>query len=270
MRSRRLIGGGIAALLLLAIVGTCRQRTASFDSTQPLSGSPPTITAAEEPGLAVVDAPNRPRPATATAGQNPDGREISATITAEDPAAEVNVRLQPSADSEPIGYARVGDAVIVERSQAAEDGYTWYYVQFQQATMKGWVRSDLLDIPPTPNTSSTVTKTNSVPKAQSDALKQALDENCGDARAIEAYFVTQSHTIYICKLRGDRLYLSQEQGTQQVIKADDVEALGGGYIIGNGNFEYRLDSGNFVVVWFDETGQQEEVLREAVTYTERF
>jgi hypothetical protein len=64
--------------------------------------------------------------------------------------------------------------------------------------------------------------------------------------------------------------LSQETGTEQVVTAQDVEALGGGYIITNGNFEYRLDSGNFVVVRFDDSGQQEEVLRETIVYTERY
>ena len=76
--------------------------------------------------------------------------------------------------------------------------------------------------------------------------------------------------FYVCKIRHQRLYLSQEQGTEQVVTAQDVEALGGGYIIGNDNFEYRLDASSLVVVRLSDSGRQEEVLREPVIHSERY
>ncbi|MGD1943622.1 MAG: SH3 domain-containing protein [Leptolyngbyaceae cyanobacterium] len=220
------------------------------------------------PGLTETVATAAP---SASADQNTPTQTAGqiATIIAENPGAEVNVRSQPSATSTPIGYGQVGDTVVLGRAAPATDGHTWHYVTFQNASTVGWVRSDLLDIPPATPSSSDEPAAATL-GAQSDVLTQALDEHCGNARAIEAYFATQSHTIYVCKLRHQRLYLSQEQGTEQVVIAQDVEALGGGYIIGNDNFEYRLDSGSLVIVRFDDSGQQEEVLREAVVYTERY
>jgi hypothetical protein len=189
---------------------------------------------------------------------------------AEDADAVINVRSLPSSESDPIGLGRVGEKVVLGRSEPGEDGYTWHYVTFQGTSTVGWVREDLLDLPEVDPDAEPQSQTHAQAALHSDVLKQALNENCGDMRAIEAYFVTASHTIYVCKVRNKRLYLSQESGTQQVVTAKEVEALGGGYIIGNGNFEYRLDSGSFVVVRFDDSGKQEEVLRESVVYAERY
>jgi hypothetical protein len=178
----------------------------------------------------------------------------------------INVRSLPSADADPIGTGQVGDQVVLERAETAEDGFVWHYVTFEDETTFGWIRADLLDVQSMVPTSQSAAPA----QPQNDVLKPALDEQCGGTDAIEAYFITQSHTIYICKNRKQRLYLSQESGTRQVIIADDVEPLGGGYIISNGNFEYRLDAGSFVVVHFDDSGRQEEIIRESIVYTERY
>ncbi|MEM7650362.1 MAG: SH3 domain-containing protein [Cyanobacteria bacterium P01_A01_bin.70] len=274
MRSRFVLGGLLAVVCLVGL-GTCRQwrsrsqlppttadaGTGGTPTVQPTPDTWPGLTDTVSTANATNESAAQPQPAQ-TAGQ-------IATLIAENPGAEVNVRSQPSATSAPIGYGQVGDTVVLGRAEPAEDGHTWHYVTFQNASTVGWVRSDLLDIPTAPSASTDESAAATL-SPQSDVLKEALDEHCGNIRAIEAYFVTQSHTIYVCKIRHQHLYLSQEQGTEQVVTAQDVEALGGGYIIGNDNFEYRLDSSSLVIVRFDDAGQQEEVLREAVVYTERF
>jgi hypothetical protein len=159
--------------------------------------------------------------------------------------------------------------VTLGRSETAADGYVWRYVTFQNGTTVGWMRSDFLEVQ-APAVAASTTATPATSAAARDLLKAALDEQCGSVKAIEAYFITQNHTIYLCQVRGQRLYLSQEKGTEQVIQAQEVEAIGGGYIVTNGDYEYRLDSSNFVVVRIGPAGQQEEVLREAVVYTERY
>lgn len=268
MRSRILVGG-ICTVLLLAVIGTCRQRTATNSSPLP---SPTSANPGSEATTGSIEVPSALSEMGAPASASPSRPEElagkTAILTADNPASIINVRSLPSATGEPVGAGQVGDEVLLGRTETAEDGYVWHYVTFQDSAIVGWIRSDLLDIQPA--AASTETLTAPTPSHQSDALKQALDEQCGDAKKIESYFITQSHTIYVCKNRQQRLYLSQESGTQQVITAQDVEAVGGGYIIGNGNFEYRLDSGSFVVVRFDESGRQEEILREAVVYTERY
>ncbi|HEY9887436.1 MAG TPA: SH3 domain-containing protein, partial [Candidatus Obscuribacterales bacterium] len=231
-------------------------------------GAAPDAPAATATPAAIAPSPATPSAtATLARAQTPVAGGQTAVITAADPNAEVNVRSRPSVDSDPLGYGRVGDSVVLGRSETAADGQTWHYVTFADADTVGWVRSDFLDLPAL----SSEAEAAAAPAVavQSDSLKAALDEQCGSVRAIEAYYVTQSHTIYVCQRRGQRLYLSQEQGTDQVISATEVEALGGGYLIGNGNFEYRLDSSSVVVVRFDDSGRQDEVLREAVIYAER-
>lgn len=257
----RLITGGLLFILVLAIASTCRSQSESVSSQaeiQPESVSVPPTTAPS----ARVSTPD-PQRETTSEGQ-------IATITAQDPNAQVNVRSLPSAEGNPIGTGMVGDQVVLGRSETAADGYTWHYVTFQSDTTVGWIRSDLLDIPPLPETSNETANPSPPVETPSDVLKTALDEECGSTQAIEAYFVTQSHTIYVCKNRNHRTYLSQESGTEQVIVIAEVEALGGGYIISNDNFEYRLDSASLVVVRFDDSGQQEEVLREEVIFAERY
>ena len=188
-----------------------------------------------------------------------------AVITAQDQNSQVNVRALPSQTADPLGYGMVGDVVQLGRAEESEDGHTWYYTTFQESSTVGWIRSDFLDIPPTP-----AAELVSTALPQRDVLKEALDEQCGSPDAIEAYFMTQNYINYLCKHRGKLLYLSQEKGTNQVIVSDKAQPVGGGYIVMNDNFEYRLDSSLFVVVRIDESDQENEILSESVIYSERY
>lgn len=274
MRSR-IVVGGVSIVLLLTLIGTCRQQASTqSDRLEPVPSSanvdpPPSSANARTTTTSTdVSISSSPDSETEASQTNEALAGRPALLTADDPDAVINVRSLPDPGAEPIGTGQVGDQVILEQAATAEDGFVWHYVTFRDddATV-GWIRADLLDIqpaaeaPPSANTAQPHTD---------DVLKQALDEQCGGTRAIEAYFIAQSHTIYICKIRNQRLYLSQESGTRQVVTAQEVKALGGGYIISNGNFEYRLDAGSFVVVHFDDSGRQEEVIRESIVYTERY
>lgn len=276
MRSR-IVTGSVFLILLLAMVSTCRQRPqATTEVTAPDSPGPTSAAATSPlaPGTAASPTAQRAQTREATAVTD-DSRSAgqTAVITADDPEAQINVRSQPSQTGDPIGYGRVGEPVVLGQAEEDPEGYTWHYVTFQNAATVGWIRSDLLDIQLTAANANAVapeSPISAVSQPPSDVLKRSLDDICGGTAAIESYFVTPSNTIYVCKVRNRRTYLSQETGTEQVVTADDVEALGGGYIISNGNFEYRLDSSSLVVVRFDDADQQEEVLREAVIYSERY
>jgi len=277
MRSR-LITGSVLLVLLLAVVSTCRQKSAST-STEVANQNDVPLALKEVSNASELPPTGTATHATQRAGSVPSGAAAAArpapivvSLTADDPAAQINVRSQPTQTSDAIGYGEVGESVILGHAETAADGYAWYQVTFQRGDLVGWVREDLLALPTRAllAESEGASAPVSAEQAPSDTLKTALDETCGSQQAIEAYYLTPSNTIYICKVRNRRTYLSQETGTEQVVTAQDVEALGGGYIITNGNFEYRLDSGNFVVVRFDDSGQQEEVLRETIVYTERY
>lgn len=299
MRARFILVG-ILTFCLSAIVVTCRQtpstsRSVTDEQDQPLGDFSQPLT---NPASASSSSAALPRKPFTASSQNPKQNQASetarslqlmarpdghgqensteknlegaiATITANDPNAEVNVRSLPTVTSDPIGYGIVGDAVALGQSDVDPDGGIWYHVTFQESSTVGWIRSDLLDIQTPPERSDTEATTVSQ-KAQSEALNKALDERCGDARAVEAYFITQSHTVYVCKTHQQRHYLSQEHGTQQVITTSMVEPVGGGYIINNGNFEYHLDSSNLTIIRLDDSEKREEILQEPVIYSERF
>ena len=268
MRSR-LVTGSVLLVLLLAVASTCRPKTTavstgSDNGVKPQSAAA-TPDASQSPSVnGTVPRPVASRPTRATQV------EQTATLTAVDPAAQINVRSQPSQASPPVGYGQVGEAVILGRTAADTAGYTWHHVTFTSDSAVGWVRADLLAMPTVEAAETDASTPVSPEQAPSDTLKQALDETCGGQSAIEAYFVTPSNTIYICKVRNQRTYLSQEAGTEQIVTAQEVETLGGGYIVTNGNFEYRVDSGSLVIVRFDDTGQQAEILREYIVFTNRY
>lgn len=268
----------IAVMLLVVTTLGCQRQSASpLGSLQTLSDTPD-VSVAEaptDPGVFSERLDNgqgfRSRPAD-SAAVAADGLAQVAVVTAQDPNAQVNVRSLPSQQSDPVGYRLVGEEVQLGRSETAEDGHLWYAISLEDETRVGWIRSDFLEVQPDGFVESAVESfiTPSATDSAEDALKTALDDQCGGPKAVRAYFVTANHTIYLCQVRQGLVYLSQEQGTQQVIVAENVQVAGGGYIIVNDNYEYRLDSSGLAIVRMDEKGREHDVLQEAVTYSERY
>lgn len=60
------------------------------------------------------------------------------------PGSQINVRSQPSTNASSPSYGVPGDRVNILRATRGTDGYTWYYVEFPQSSVRGWIRSDLL------------------------------------------------------------------------------------------------------------------------------
>jgi hypothetical protein len=60
------------------------------------------------------------------------------------PGSQINVRTQPSTSAPAPSYGVPGDRVQILNSTRAPDGYTWYYVEFPQSRVRGWIRGDLV------------------------------------------------------------------------------------------------------------------------------
>lgn len=285
MRSQK-IPLGLLILFALGLATACsRQVSQSAESTAEEGGAPaapvdvPFETSFIEASAPAADSQPQSEHLRAAVASEQDSAVSDAAgqlaqVTAQDPNSQVNVRSLPSQTAASIGYGLVGDTVQLGRSDLSEDGHTWYSVTFLETPVVGWIRSDFLDIQAAPlNQADSLQAGAPAPSAadlEQDALKAALDQQCGSPDAIRAYFVTQQHTIYVCEARRKLRYLSQEHGTQQVIVADTVQAAGGGYLIENGNFEYRLDASGFVIVRMDEAGKAHPVLKEPIIYSERY
>jgi hypothetical protein len=69
-----------------------------------------------------------------------------AQLIAAQPEARINLRSQPTTNSEQKGYGLVGDPVQLLRTTQAGDGYDWYYVKFEQSGAEGWIRSDFINV----------------------------------------------------------------------------------------------------------------------------
>jgi uncharacterized protein YgiM (DUF1202 family) len=75
-------------------------------------------------------------------------------LTADDPESAINLRSQPTVNSEQVSYGIVGDRVQVLRTAQGDDGYPWYYVQFTEYEAEGWVRGDFVQLETAPRPSS--------------------------------------------------------------------------------------------------------------------
>jgi hypothetical protein len=112
-------------------------------AVEPTAPEPtPTAAAPQAPEAPVQpEPPRRPQAAQGTAIDPPK----SAQLIAAQPEARINLRSQPTAQSEAKGYGLVGDPVQLLRTTQGSDGYEWYYVKFEQSGAEGWVRGDFIN-----------------------------------------------------------------------------------------------------------------------------
>lgn len=69
-----------------------------------------------------------------------------AVLTSTDSSSRINVRSQPSTSSSSPHYGFAGDRVETIRETTGSDGYTWYYVRFNNSGAVGWIRGDFVRI----------------------------------------------------------------------------------------------------------------------------
>ena len=69
----------------------------------------------------------------------------TATLTAHDPQAQINVREEPLISARAPHYGLVGDSVrILGEFWSARGCWKWFQVEFAGSKARGWVRGDLL------------------------------------------------------------------------------------------------------------------------------
>lgn len=61
-----------------------------------------------------------------------------------DTGSQINVRSGPGTNYSLKHYGLGGDAVTGLNQRPGNDGYEWFFVQFDQSGAKGWIREDLL------------------------------------------------------------------------------------------------------------------------------
>lgn len=109
--------------------------TPSPSSPAPSPSTPTTNPAAPAP-------PASPRPAAGETAINPPK---SATLTAQQAEAQINLRSQPNTGAKSKGYGLVGDGVKLLKVAEGSDQFTWYYVKFDSSGAEGWIRGDFIN-----------------------------------------------------------------------------------------------------------------------------
>ncbi|MEM0982145.1 MAG: SH3 domain-containing protein, partial [Cyanobacteria bacterium P01_H01_bin.58] len=194
-----------------------------------------------------------------------------AIITAQEASARINIRTLPSVDSEPVGYALVGDEFVLEQSATDTSDNVWHHVTSLDSELSGWVHGDFLKVQPSTSIAETGASSSIEEDIhEEDILKDALAKNCRVPLKVHAYFLTQNHIIYLCYQRDDLVYVSQEKGTEHVISVNDVKVLQDSYVITNETYEYHLDANTFRVVHLDDAGKETAILSDPIIHSEQY
>lgn len=91
------------------------------------------------------------KPLTAPAVSGPK----IAVVTAKDPDVAINVRAQPSTESDSVLAVKPGEQAEVLQQSLGEDTYTWYKLKFVKLGAEGWMRGDFVKVQSaTPQTKS--------------------------------------------------------------------------------------------------------------------
>lgn len=152
-----------------------------------IEGAPPNPTASTETTIATPASSTptaaSPTPAPAPAGTlpaPPAPAPAMAVIVAENPEAGINVRSQPTTESNPVLAVKPGDRATVIKQTLGKDTYTWYNLEFVDSKTKGWVRGDFVEIKPQAKATPTA--------------PQSLPQNVGSITAPVGMFVTLQTT----------------------------------------------------------------------------
>lgn len=190
----------------------------------------------------------------------------TAYLMAQTEEAQINVRSQPTTESESLGFGLSGNEVELLRLAEGEGGFSWYYLKIAESQTEGWIRGDFID-----TSGETVAAAQEEdPDAPTAAAEEEPDDQgvCGRARQ-EAYFETDSLYIFICNTGDGLRYVSLDKENQESLVTEDVRSGQGTYVAIDGNYQYHLNN-NTLAVYRVNQGDYEPLANETVLRHERF
>lgn len=116
------------------------------------------------------------------------GLAQTATLIARNASSSINVRSRPSAEAFSPGYGLSGDRVEIQGEAPGDDGYIWYFVQFQASRAQGWVRGDLVRLSdPTPRLSPDLMQSEPPQRPSlSASTRESASESAPNTTAVSA------------------------------------------------------------------------------------
>jgi hypothetical protein len=248
---------GLVLALMMAAGSGCR----SSEPTAPEASTPTTTT---DKGEAVTTDDRAPVEETiggftATVIDPPR----ATTLATQQADAQINLRSQPTTLSPIVGYGQSGNAVRLLRLAEGEEGYSWYYVQLTESDTEGWVRGDFVDVD-----GATAMTPESAASEPAQPVVATTTQPCGSDRQ-EAFFETESLSIYLCNTSQGLRYIGTNKATQESLETDDVSSYQGIYIAIDGQYQYHI-SDTSVAVYQVNNGSYNQLEGEPVLRFERF
>lgn len=244
---------GLGLMLALLVLGGCN-RNADLDASPEAltpgesNGAESTPTAGEAPTEVVDDGDFRSTPIVPTR---------AAYLNTQAEGSRVNLRSQPTTQSEAQGYGLGGDQITLLRLAEGEGGFSWYYVKFAQSGAEGWVRGDFID--------TAGQAANSAP----GTAPEISTGPCGESNRPAAYFETKSFAIHLCQTPKGLSYIGINKANSDTLTTDDVREEQGTYIAINGNYQYHINSKS-LAVYQVTSGSYTQLESEDVVDHERF
>jgi len=253
-------------VLLLAGASSCRHRATD---TSEAENTAETVSAVQQQSAGGVS------PSSEAAGQaaeavgypsTPITPTRTASLMAQSDGAQINLRSQPTTQSESLGFGLSGEPVELLRLAEGEGGYSWYFLTMADAQTEGWIRGDFID------TSGETVATGEASEAaplQADAEALPDDQGvCGRARP-EAYFETESFNIHICNTGDGLRYVGLNKENQESLVTEDVTTSQGTYVAINGSYQYHINN-NSLEMYEIHQGDYSQLAGETVIRHERF
>ena len=255
----QLVGSTCGLVVLMGTVG-CRSNQSAVPPT------PETVTAlgrdaADGALTPAVDSASPRDRSTLVVDPPSTALPSSGTLTASEPDAQINVRSQPTIDSDSLGQGVTGDLVSLQNRTEDDHGDAWYYVTFDHHEVAGWVRGDFIAIAePAASASMAAPDGDRSPSA-------VLDATCGSPKHLNAYYSTLNFNIYICNSPEGYVYVGHEKGTANTLVAHSVTASQTGFVASNGGYDYVIDAETLQIY---EGKAPEPILSEPVERAERY
>ena len=189
-----------------------------------------------------------------------------AYLSAQSQEAQINVRSQPTTESESLGFGLSGNEVELLRLAEGEGGFSWYYLKIAESQTEGWIRGDFIDT----SGETVAAAQEEEPDAPAAEAEEEPDDQgvCGRARQ-EAYFETDSLNIYICNTGDGLRNVSLDKENQESLVTEDVRSSQGTYVAIDGNYQYHINN-NSLAVYQVHQGDYKPLANEPVTRHERF
>lgn len=185
----------------------------------------------------------------------------TAQLVTQAEGSQVNLRSQPTTQSNAQGYGRGGDQITLLRLAEGEGGFSWYYVTFAQSEAKGWVRGDFID--------TTGQVASAAPGSEISTAPEISTGPCGNSNRPEAFFETKSFAIHLCQTPQGLNYIGIDKTNNETLATADVRQDQGTYIAINGNYQYHISDDN-LAVYQVTSGSYSQLENEAVIRHERF